>query len=146
MRSSACLSLLATLALACESMTVGGAPPRDPPVPSAEVHDDPGDTPCAELSREACRRSLVCTLAAPAGRAADRYICRPASGNCEVGLRQIDEDVDRCAQRTACGWREGACYCACRGAGRTAVPDGDELAACDCECSGGAPPGCAARD
>ncbi|MEC7526092.1 MAG: hypothetical protein VYE22_39790 [Myxococcota bacterium] len=138
------LLLVALLLAGCDPIEVGAGPAPTPPPPPPVV--DPGDAPCETLSREACRRSLVCTLDAPRAAAADRYVCRPASGNCEVGLRQLEDDADRCADRTGCLWRDGPCYCACRGAGRTAVADGDELPDCDCECGGGPPPGCAPRD
>ncbi len=133
--------------VACDTVRVGPAPPPDEgPTAPAPAVEDPGDAPCETLSRAACMRSVVCTLAAPAGRASSRYVCRPAAGNCEIGLRQIAEDQDRCAARTGCRWREAACYCGCRGAGETAVPDGPELPACDCGCAGGPPPGCAPRE
>lgn len=138
--------LVAALCLcACDDVRVGPAPrERADPAP-APPPPDPGDAPCETLDRATCMRSLVCTLHAPSGRASNRYACVAASGNCEVGLRQIAEDRDRCDDRTGCRWRPAACYCACRGAGRAAVPDGPDAPDCDCDCAGGPPPGCVPR-
>ncbi|MCA9608816.1 MAG: hypothetical protein KC619_24600 [Myxococcales bacterium] len=140
------LLLVALLLAGCETVEVGPRAPAPGAPPAVEPVEEPGDAPCESLSRTQCMHSVVCTLAAPSGRSSRRYVCRPAAGNCEVGLRQLPEDRDRCAARTGCGWRPASCYCACRGAGQTAVPDGSELPDCDCECGGGPPPGCAPRD
>ncbi|MCB9597297.1 MAG: hypothetical protein H6719_31520 [Sandaracinaceae bacterium] len=147
MRGGIAILVALWLLAACETVEVGPGPaprPSEAPEPPAEVLD-PGDAPCETLSREACLHSVVCTLAAPAGRASSRYVCRPAAGNCEVGLRQLREDQDRCDARTGCSWRDASCYCACRGSGRTAVEDGPEAEPCDCDCAGGPPPGCTPR-
>lgn len=141
------LIALALLLVACDPIQVGtprGEAPADPSTPAAPT-PDPGDAPCESLTRGECLSSVVCTLDAPASRGASRYVCREARGNCEVGLRQLHEDRDRCDDRDGCAWQEGGCYCACRGSGRTAVPDGPEAEDCDCECGGGPPPGCRAR-
>lgn len=143
-------TLLATVALllvACDPVQVGGPQPspRSTPEEPAAV-PDPGDAPCETLTRAECMRSLVCTLDAPEGARSDRYRCRSARGNCEMGLTQTGPNArDRCEDRTGCAWTGGGCYCHCRGYGRTAVPDGDEAEDCDCECSGGPPPRCGPR-
>lgn len=137
------LVLLATLLFGCDTMHVGEPPPSADPTPAPEP-EDPGDAPCETLSRTDCRHSVVCTLVTDASRP-DRYICREAGGNCEVGLRQHVSDRDRCDDREGCVWQTGSCYCDCRGAGQTAVPDGPGVEDCDCECAGGPPPGCAPR-
>ena len=141
------LAILGALA-GCERITVGEAPATAPtaPEPASDGVEDPGDAPCETLTRAACMRSLVCTLDAPSGLGPRRYRCRPAQGSCEIGLTQVGDDAqDRCEDRTGCEWASGACYCACRGNGATARPDGDEAAPCRCDCSGGPPPGCRAR-
>ena len=130
---------------ACETVTVGTPPPEERAAEPAPVVEEPGDAECATLTRARCMRSLVCTLAAPPGRNSDRYVCRRAAGNCEFGLRQVPEDEDRCSQRTGCTWRDAPCFCACRGVGRSAVEDGADMPVCQCECSGGPPPGCMSR-
>lgn len=126
----------------CESITVGPAP-RDTPSQDTPSEDTSLDArACASLTRTECMHALHCTLVASGARS---YVCRDARGNCEIGLRQIDEDRDRCADREGCAWDEGRCYCPCRGDGQTAVPDGAEARECQCECGGGPPPGCRAR-
>jgi len=138
--------LLCALCLgACDTVTVGDPPP-DEVDPAPPPPPDPADAPCETLDRASCLRSLVCTLHAPAARDSSRYACVDASGNCEIGLRQIERDRDRCDDRTGCRWRPAACYCECRGAGRTAVPDGAHAPDCDCECAGGPPAGCVVRE
>lgn len=141
----AALAIALVLVGGCDTVEVGPRPPAPSEPPAVEPVEDPGDAPCETLTRTQCMRSVVCTLAAPSGRSSSRYVCRAAAGNCEVGLRQLPEDQDRCAARTGCEWRPASCYCACRGSGQTAVPDGPELPPCDCECGGGPPPGCAPR-
>ena len=138
MRSSA---LVLVLALGCSPIEVGtgSEPASEPPV---VIEDDPGDAPCESLTRAECLRSVICTLDAPSGRRSNRYTCREARGNCEVGLTQTRADRDRCDDRAGCSWTDGQCYCACRGSGRAAVEDGPEADPCDCECGGGPPPGC----
>ena len=139
-------SLACLVLLGCDPVHVGPSTevaPDEPPV--APASDEPGDTPCAELTRDGCRRSLVCTLAVDGARS-NRYVCRPAEGNCEVGLTQSPDARDRCDDREGCAWREDSCYCDCRGAGQTAVPDGAELDDCDCECGGGPPMRCEALE
>lgn len=133
------------LLLACDTMHVGDPPQTEEPTAAPAPVEDPGDAPCETLTRAACLASVVCTLDAPASASPNRYTCREASGNCEVGLTQRARDRDRCEDRDGCTWRPGACYCACRGAGQTAVPDGPEAEDCDCECGGGPPPGCSPR-
>lgn len=133
---------IAVLVLGCDSIHVGE--PVEPPAAPAPEPEDPGDAPCETLTRTQCRRSVVCTLVSGGGRP-DRYTCRDAEGNCEVGLRQYASDRDRCEDREGCGWEPGSCYCGCRGYGQAAVPDGPELEECECGCAGGPPPGCAAR-
>ena len=135
---------LLLFAAGCDTIAVTPGPePSDPRVEPAPI--DPGDAPCETLSRGACMQSLVCTLVSPSARPSTRYQCRPADGNCEVGLTQTEADVDRCNERTGCMWNVGACYCGCRGLGRTAVEDGAEARPCRCECGGGPPPGCVRR-
>lgn len=133
----------------CDTMHVGpSAEPRaGEGEPSSTLPEpvDPGDRPCEELTREECLQSLLCTLDAPAGGTAHRYVCRPSRGNCEVGLRQIPADRERCEARDGCEYAEPACYCGCRGSGQTAVPDGTEAPECDCECGGGPPARCHSR-
>jgi len=140
--------------LACETVAVGppapGASPSSDLVPSGQPaaalpSDDPGDAPCDTLDRATCMRSVVCTLAAPSGGSSERYVCRPATGNCEFGLGQLAEHEDRCVARTGCRWRDAPCYCACRGAGQTSVEDEPETPVCECGCRGGPPPGCMPR-
>ncbi len=128
----------ALVVVACDVQQVG-APPT---APAPAVEDSPGDAPCETLTRAACLRSVVCTLDAPGGGHSNQYRCRPAAGNCEIGLTQTDDARQRCADRVGCEWSSGSCYCACRGSGRTAVEDGEEAEACDCECGGGPPSGC----
>ena len=140
-------ALLALALLGCDPVRVGPEPTDPGPVERADPAPaiDPGDAPCETLTRHACLRSVLCTLDAPSARSSNRYVCREASGNCEVGLRQIEADRDRCDDRDGCAWQPGGCYCPCRGSGRTAVPDGPEAEPCDCECGGGPPPGCRPR-
>ncbi|MBX3271946.1 MAG: hypothetical protein KF729_16880 [Sandaracinaceae bacterium] len=138
---------VALLLVACDTVRVGPAEPSPgaPPAPAPAASDDPGDAPCETLTRAACLRSLVCTLEAPSGRRSDRYVCRPAAGNCEIGLRQLDADRDRCDARVGCMWRSASCYCPCRGSGRTTIEDPPSADVCGCACSGGPPPGCVPR-
>ncbi len=141
------LGLGLLLACGCDTIHVGEPAPThgEPGSPAPAPVEAPGDAPCEALSRARCLASLVCTLEAPAGQDHDRYRCREARGNCEVGLTQTAADRSRCEDRDGCTWGEAACYCACRGAGRTAVPDGPEAEDCDCECAGGPPAGCRPR-
>lgn len=141
MRSAA---LVVLFALGCSPIEVG-TPPEPTREPAPETHEDPGDAPCESLTRDQCLRSVVCTLDAPSERRSNRYVCREARGNCEVGLTQTPVDRDRCDDRDGCAWADGHCYCACRGSGRTLVEDGPEADPCDCECAGGPPPGCQPR-
>lgn len=144
MQSISLVSLL-LFSVGCDTIVVTPRPaPSDPRVEPAAVID-PGDAPCETLRRGACMQSVVCTLVSPTDRPSTTYLCRPAEGNCEVGLTQTEADVDRCNQRTGCRWNEGTCYCGCRGVGRSAVEDGEEARSCRCECGGGPPPGCVRR-
>ncbi len=133
---------------ACDPIEVGPqASPSDEGA-SGEGADDEraiDERACADLTRAECMRAVHCTLEAAGSAPSRAYVCRDARGNCEIGLRQIDEDRDRCADRDGCAWTDGPCYCACRGAGHAAVPDGEEARPCQCECGGGPPPGCRAR-
>jgi hypothetical protein len=137
-------AVLLFLALGCDPIEVG-SPSTPTPDPAPMAQADPGDAPCTSLSREACLRSVVCTLDAPSDQGSNRYTCREARGNCEIGLTQTRADRDRCDDRDGCAWADGRCYCACRGSGRTEVEDGPEAEPCDCECGGGPPAGCRAR-
>lgn len=130
----------------CDAITVGSSPSEEAPREEA-AHDESelDERACIELTRGECMRALHCTLEAAASAPGRAYVCREARGNCEIGLSQLEEDRDRCADRSGCAWSDGPCYCACRGAGSTAVPDSDEADACVCECGGGPPPGCRAR-
>lgn len=143
------LALAAVLVLAgCDTIEVGPRPSADDEAAAGDTTVDEraiDERACAELTRGECMRAVHCTLQASSSGPSRAYVCRDARGNCEIGLRQIDADRDRCADREGCAWSEGSCYCACRGAGHAAVPDGDEAAPCDCECGGGPPPGCRAR-
>jgi len=138
------------LATGCDSVEVGaprGAPPVEPglPGPIEPEMPAPGDAPCETLDRAGCLASLVCTLVAPERARSNRYVCRPARGNCEAGIRQVPADADRCAARTGCVVVPASCYCPCRGSGRTAVEDRPGTEACDCDCGGGPPRRCAPR-
>lgn len=65
----------------------------------------------------------------------------------QATLAGLDSPSRRaCEARPGCAVVEARCYCPCRGAARTAVPDGPEAPACQCECGGGPPATCAAVD
>jgi hypothetical protein len=113
--------------------------------------------PCEALSRTACMQSTECTLEQE-GERSRRYRCRPATEPCErgfaqagfwgsgtEGVRASKAQQAACDARPGCGFVDGGCYCHCRGMGETAVPDGDEAEGCACECSGGPPPTCRAK-
>lgn len=144
-------SCVAIAAFGCDSIPgchrVGSTPQADtPPAPAMPV----GPTmhlgaACDSLTRRQCLLARHCTLVAPRSGTASRYVCREARGPCETGLTQTVESRGECEDRESCAWSEGGCYCQCAGYGHTAVPDGDEAEPCDCECSGGPPPTCAAR-
>jgi hypothetical protein len=132
------------------------APPSEVPPPSGPP---PASTPpaqpgvaasCDSLTRTACMESTTCTLEqAGDPKRRDLYRCRPAQGSCEGGVAQSafsgetrDEARQACEARSGCALDLGMCYCACRGSGQTALPDGEEAPVCSCACGGGQPPRC----
>ncbi|MEM6996850.1 MAG: hypothetical protein AAF721_40480 [Myxococcota bacterium] len=111
--------------------------------------------PCDSMSRTTCMRSTHCTLVRSEGAELRQYQCRAATSPCEVGFAQAsvfgagaaaiaagERQQAECRERVTCHFEPGSCYCACRGNGKTTVPDGAEADGCLCECSGGPPPTC----
>jgi hypothetical protein len=95
---------------------------------------------CQQLSRGLCIDSPNCTLESTPETGV--YRCRPANGACEQSIAQ--NDLEACRAIDGCRPLDGNCYCACRGAGRTAVEDGEEAGECVCACGDGDPPSCQA--
>lgn len=80
---------------------------------------------CALLTELECIKSPDCTLTFVE---TNKYICRPATGKCEVGFVQWgDTQIQSCEAKPGCKYIPGSCYC---------PPD------VDCRCGGGQPPKC----
>ncbi|MEM9189987.1 MAG: hypothetical protein AAGF12_12465 [Myxococcota bacterium] len=135
---------LALTVIGCSSAAPRPPPPEpDPPEASEEPEAHP-EVDCPALDRFACMESTGCTLVMLRPDDEIGYACRPVDGSCEQGLAQRDlfESPEQCSARSDCTFRPDQCYCACRGAGRAAVPDREGSPECDCECAGGPPPMC----
>lgn len=107
-------------------------------MPAADVSSVVPAEDCALYTRAECLASVACTLRADGQFLI--YRCDPAVGACEVGVRQ--GDAAACRARTGCVFVESMCYCPCRGFGRTAVPDRDDVEECECACAAGEPAQC----
>ena len=85
-------------------------------------------TSCESLSELACIKSPTCTLVQVE---TNRYLCRVATGKCELGFIQWGEkQQERCESKPGCAYVPGNCYCR---------PD------VACPCGGGKPPQCIER-
>ncbi len=99
---------------------------------------------CNTFSRGECFRATHCTLVLDKSASTNvNYLCRDAQGPCEKNMAQSDRAT--CESRPGCTLDNGGCYCHCKGYGRTAVEDKDDLPACSCVCAGGPPPRCRSR-
>ena len=123
-----------------EEADVGIVGPFDS-MPPADVSWIVPEEDCASYTRAECLASVACTLR-PDGQFLI-YRCDPAVGACEIGMRQ--GDAAACRARSGCVFLEAMCYCPCRGFGRTAVPDGDDVEDCECACAAGEPARCVAE-
>jgi len=118
----------------CACACGGGAPAMC--IEKATIADG-----CAKLTRSQCLESRRCTLHL-VGKGT--YECRADNGPCEVGIQQTDQKV--CEAQKGCAWKPGDGYCACPGAGKTAVDDDmSGPQGCACGGTGGPPPMCAAK-
>jgi len=83
---------------------------------------------CESLNELACIKSPARTLVQVE---TNRYLCRVATGKCELGFIQWGEKQrERCESKPGCDYVPGNCYC---------PPD------VTCPCGGGKPPQCIAR-
>ena len=121
----------------------GGAPAPSPSPSGASRRSDPASG-CSTLRRNTCLGRADCTLVKGPGKSGgpNSYICRPSAGRCETGLKQSSTHFATQCRSRGCTYTDAACYCACRGYGRTTVEDGSESERCLCECAYGEPARC----
>ncbi|MEE8524593.1 MAG: hypothetical protein V3T72_11735 [Thermoanaerobaculia bacterium] len=111
--------LIALVAFSC------GRPAPPDPVPPEPV-PPPAAGACGQLNELACINSGRCSLVV-AEDSSHGYLCRDATGPCEIGFRQRGGDAEACAAKPGCRFVPGRCYCS---------PD------VTCICGGGPPPQC----
>lgn len=127
------LVLIALLVLSCGRPVPPNPVPPEPlppgpvsPEPSPEPVPPPAGGACGQLQELACISSDRCTLVV-AGDGSREYLCRDATGRCEIGFRQHGDVAEACESKPGCRFVPGRCYCS---------PD------VTCICGGGPPPQC----
>lgn len=83
---------------------------------------------CASLTELQCIKSSECTLSPVE---INKYICRAATGKCELDFIQFENSKQSCETKQGCKYVPGNCYC---------PPD------MLCRCGGGPPPKCVEQE